>query len=59
MCVLLLISGTSLGAPAYATDATQLYIGHSARLTAHIPFRWIVDPSWTFDYTGPDGYVRQ
>ena len=49
----------SLPASHVATPApSSLYIGHFARLTADIPSNWTVDPSGTFDYVGPDGFVR-
>lgn len=43
--------------PDAAAATPNLYVGHAARLTAEIPQGWGVDPSGTFDYTGPDGVV--
>ena len=39
-----------------AQPATQLYIGHGARLTAEIPSGWTVG-AWLSRYDGSDGFV--
>lgn len=39
-------------------EATRLYIGHSARLTAQIPAGWAYDPRGDLDYVGEDGFVN-
>ncbi len=39
-------------------EATRLYIGHSARLTAQIPAGWVYDSTGDLGYVGEDGFVN-
>lgn len=53
----MLVVGSLLPAQSLAEPATELYVGHVARLTAEIPMRWQPDATGRYDYAGADGFV--
>jgi carboxyl-terminal processing protease len=48
---------STVPAPTPAFGKRRLYVGLDARLTAEMPADWLPDPSLSYDYVGPRGYI--